>query len=114
MRDSLNPVLIKSETAMNMLLPEGYTVVYDRNAFYTGSPWRLLDHVEKGVKGGLLSINEARHILGWEPVEGGEVFAIDNNNVVYGFWKDLEAMQERLYGNGNNKPKKPKEGEDDE
>ena len=104
MRDSLNPVLVKAEFAFNELLPEGFKIEFDRNAFYSGSPWRLLAHVEKGVKGGLLTINEGRSILGWEPVEGGDVFAIDNNNVVYGFWNDLEAMQDRLYGNGDNKP----------
>ena len=101
MRDSLNPVLVKAEFAFNEHLPDGFTLQFDRNAFYSGSPWRLLAHVEKGVKGGLLTINEGRQILGWEPVEGGDVFAIDNNNVVYGFWNDLEAMQDRLYGNGN-------------
>lgn len=110
MRDSLNPVLVKAEFAFNELLPDGFKVQFDRNAFYSGSPWRLLTHVEKGVKGGLLTINEGRDILGWEPVEGGDVFAIDNNNVVYGFWNELEAMQERLYG-GDNKPAK---GNDDE
>lgn len=104
MRDSLNPVLVKAEFEFNELLPDGFRVEFNRNAFYSGSPWRLLAHVEKGVKGGLLTINEGREILGWEPVDGGDVFAIDNNNVVYGFWKDLEAMQDRLYGNGNNKP----------
>lgn len=102
MRDSLNPILVKAETAFNELLPTGFSVSFDRNAFYSGSPWRLLAHVEKGVKGGLLTINQGRVILGWEPVEGGDVFAIDNNNVVYGFWNELESMQERLYG-----PKQP-------
>tara|TARA_R110000850_G_scaffold139535_1_gene260833 strand:- start:167 stop:1432 length:1266 start_codon:yes stop_codon:yes gene_type:complete len=102
MRDSLNPILVKAETAFNEELPDGFKVQFDRNAFYSGSPWRLLTHVEKGVKGGLLTINEGRTILGWELVEGGNVFAIDNNNVVYGFWNELEAMQERLYGGQNN------------
>jgi hypothetical protein len=60
----------------------------------------------------LLTINEGRQILGWEPVEGGDVFAIDNNNVVYGFWKELEAMQDRLYGGNDKKPKKD-EGDKD-
>lgn len=114
MRDSLNPNLVKGETAFSEILPEGFSVEYDRNAFYSGSPWRLLAHVEKGVKGGLLTINEGRVILGWEPVEGGDVFAIDNNNVVYGFWNDLEAMQERIYGNNDNSSNKPKEGDNDE
>lgn len=101
MRDSLNPVLTKVERALNELQRDGFTLSFDRNAFYAGSPWRLLTHVEKGVKGGLLTINQGRTILGWEPVEGGDVFAIDNNNVVYGFWSELKDMQERLYGTSN-------------
>ncbi len=102
MRDSLNPILKKVETALNALLPNGFEVEFDRNAFYSGSPWRLLQHIEKAVKGGLMSVNEGRNALGMEPVEGGDVYCIDNNNVVYGFWNELEQMQERLYGN---KPK---------
>ena len=104
MRDSLNPILVKVEKALNPLLPAGYELEFDRNAFYAGSPWRLVEHVERAVKGGLKSINEGRQALGDEPVEGGDVFAIDNNNVVYGTWDKLDSMQERLYG-ANNQPK---------
>lgn len=103
MRDSLNPILVKVEKALNPLLPAGYEIEFDRNAFYAGSPWRLVEHVERAVKGGLKSINEGRQALGDEPVEGGDRFAIDNNNVVYGSWNELESMQERLYG-ANNQP----------
>ena len=109
MRDSLNPILVKVEKALKPLLPAGYELEFDRNAFYAGSPWRLVAHVEKAVKGGLYSINEGRAALGEEPVEGGEVFCVDNNNVVYGSWDNLEAMQERLYGN---KPKPTEEKPD--
>ena len=45
--------------------------------------------------------------IGLEPVEGGDVFAIDNNNVVYGFWKDLEAIKEQLYGAKPDNTEKP-------
>lgn len=99
LRSSLNPILVKVEKALNALLPSGYEVEFDRNAFYAGSPWRLVEHVERGVKGGLYSINEGRNALGEEPVEGGDVFCVDNNNVVYGSWNELDSMQERLYGN---------------
>ena len=109
LRSSLNPILVKVEKALNSLLPPGYEIEFDRNAFYAGSPWRLVEHVEKGVKGGLYSINEGRNALGEEPVEGGDVFAIDNNNVVYGSWNELESMQERLYGaNNRSKPTEDK------
>ena len=109
LRSSLNPILVKVEKALNSLLPPGYEIEFDRNAFYAGSPWRLVEHVEKGVKGGLYSINEGRNALGEEPVEGGDVFAIDNNNVVYGSWDQLDSMQERLYGaNNQSKPTEDK------
>lgn len=104
MRDSLNPILVKVEKALNPLLPAGYELEFDRNSFYAGSPWRLVEHVEKAVKGGLKSINEGRKALGDEPVEGGDVYAIDNNNVIYGTWDKLDSMQERLYGSANDKP----------
>lgn len=109
MRDSLNPILKKAETAFNEIVPDGFEIEFDRNAFYSGSPWRLLQHIEKAVKGGLMSVNEGRNALGMEPVEGGDVYCIDNNNVVYGFWNELEQMQERLYGN---KPKPTEEKPD--
>lgn len=109
MRDSLNPILVKVEKALNPLLPAGYEIEFDRNAFYAGSPWRLVEHVERAVKGGLKSINEGRQALGDEPVEGGDVFCVDNNNVVYGTWNELESMQERLYGaNNQSKPTEDK------
>lgn len=103
LRSSLNPILVKVEKALNALLPPGYEIEFDRNAFYAGSPWRLVEHVEKAVKGGLYSINEGRNALGEEPVEGGDVYCVDNNNVVYGTWDELDSMQERLYG-ANNQP----------
>lgn len=109
MRDSLNPILVKVEKALNPLLPAGYELEFDRNAFYAGSPWRLVEHVEKAVKGGLYSINEGRNALGEEPVEGGDVYCVDNNNVVYGTWDELDSMQERLYGaNNQQKPTEDK------
>jgi HK97 family phage portal protein len=111
LRSSLNPILVKVEKALNELMPSGYEVEFDRNAFYAGSPWRLVEHVEKGVKGGLYSINEGRIALGEEPVAGGDRCAIDNNNVVYGTWDNLEQMQERLYGSANNQ--KPTEEKPD-
>ena len=109
LRSSLNPILVKVEKALNSLLPPGYEIEFDRNAFYAGSPWRLVEHVEKGVKGGLYSINEGRNALGEEPVEGGDVYCVDNNNVVYSSWDKLEEMQARLYGaNNQSKPTEDK------
>lgn len=108
MRDSLNPILTKAEHAFNALLPDGYQVEFNRKAFYAGSPWRLVEAVEKEVKGGLASINEGRIDLGRETIDGGDIFAIDNNNVTYGMWTEVKEIQQQLYGQRNqiNEPKK--------
>lgn len=101
MRDALNPILRKIESAFNKMLPDGYKIEFNRKSFYAGSPWRLVEAVEKEVKGGLASINEGRIDLGRETIEGGDVFAIDNNNVTYGIWPDIQKIQEQLYGRAN-------------
>lgn len=107
MRDALNPILRKIESAFNRLLPSGYRIEFNRKSFYAGSPWRLVEAVEREVKGGLASINEGRIDLGRETIEGGDVFAIDNNNVTYGMWPDIQKIQEQLYGRANNQGNKP-------
>ena len=94
----IDPIMLKIEAALNKLTATNTRVEFNRYAFYKGSPWRLAEKVDKAVKGGLLSINEGREILGLEPILGGDVFAIDNNNVVYGTWDNLEAVKEQLYG----------------
>jgi len=117
MRDSLNVILTKFENAMNEITPDGYEVQFNRKAFYAGSPWRLVEAVEREVKGGLASINEGRIDLGRETIEGGDIFAIDNNNVTYGLWTEVKEIQRQLYGRQNpqqgNKPTVTEEPEDD-
>lgn len=107
LRDSLNPLLKKAEFAFNQLLPSGFEVQFDRNAFFAGSPWRLVEQVERGLKGGMLSVNESRAALGLEPVEGGGVFGIDSNNVFYGTWDRLTEHQAQLYGAQQQAQNKP-------
>lgn len=102
MSNGINPILVKIEDAFNALLPDDIRVKFDRKAFYAGSPRQMVESVEREVKAGLASINEGRADLGRDPIEGGDVFAVDNNNVVYGTWDKLEEIQSALYG-------KPKE-----
>ena len=105
MRNNLNPILRKVETAFNKMLPDGIEIEINRKAFYQGSPWRLIEAVEKEVKGGLATINEGREDLGRERVEGGDVFAVDNNNVTYGTWEELPGIREQIYNAQAAKPK---------
>lgn len=107
MRDALNPILKKIEYALNSILPDGMRVEFNRKEFYAGSPWRLVDAVEKELKGGMCSVNEARIDLGRETIEGGDVFAIDNNNVTYGQWTEIKEIQAQLYGQQNNNGDNP-------
>lgn len=107
LRNKLNPVLRKYEKAINDITPDEIRIEVDRKAYYAGSPWRLVEHIEREVKGGLAMINEGREDLGREPIEGGDVFAIDNNNVTYGNWTELPAVRDQIYGNSRNKPKEP-------
>ncbi|CAM0101154.1 portal protein [Vibrio phage 159E36-2a] len=106
LRKKLHPMMLKLETALNNLnkSSKNQVVEFYRNAFYAGSPWRLMEHIEKGVKGSLLMVNEGRMNLGLHPVEGGDVFAVDNNNVTYGTWDELKEIQSQIYTGDTPKP----------
>lgn len=114
MRDSLNPILVKVEDEFNRHIGEGYSVEFNRKQFYAGSPHRLVEAVEREVKGGLASINEGRIDLGRESIEGGDIFAIDNNNVTYGLWPDVKELQAQLYGRANPNSNNNSQGNSDE
>lgn len=101
MRAGLNTILTKVENEFNRFAPDDYRVEFNRKQFYAGSPHLLVEAVEREVKGGLASVNEGRVDLGREPIEGGDIFAIDNNNVTYGQWPEVKEIQERLYGRAN-------------
>ncbi len=98
MRNKLSPVLVKVEKALNALLPETQSVEVNRKAYYSGSPWRLVEHVTSEFTKMGCTLNEMREDLGREPVEGGDVFAIDTNNLTLGKLDELDEIQERLYG----------------
>lgn len=98
MRNKLNPVLRKFELAWCGLLPDDMYVQVDRKAFYAGSPWRLVEHVTQEFTRMGCTLNEMREDLGREPVEGGDVFAIDTNNITLGPLSELKELQAQIYG----------------
>ena len=108
-RNSVVPILRKIESGLACCLSEGNRLEFNLNAFYSGSPWRMAEAVDKLVKGGLYSVGEGREVLGLERIDGDDVFAIDNNNVMYGRWDNLEEMQRILYEQQNKQPNKPDE-----
>lgn len=99
MRNQLNPIMVKIEKAISAFLPDDMFVRFNRKAYYSGSPWRLIASIDKEVKAGLTSINEGRVDLGREPVDGGDVFQIDTNNAAYGTWDNLTELQKMVYNN---------------
>lgn len=103
MQNSLNPILMKYEEQCRKLMDKNSNLEFevDRKAFYAGSPWRLVEAVTEEFKHCGCTLNEMREDLGREPVEGGDVFALDTNNITLGKLEDLEEIQARIYGNQN-------------
>lgn len=101
MRNGIEPVLLKYEHACNMILNKLKVkkfVRVNRKAFYSGSPHRMVEAVAEEIKMGLASINEGRLDLNRDPVDGGDVFAIDSNNLTFGTWNELPSVREQVNG----------------
>jgi len=110
MRNGIEPILIKLENTFNLLLSTLRVqkfVRFNRKAFYNGSPHRMVEAVGSEIKMGLASVNEGRVDLGRDPVEGGDVFAIDTNNLTFGTWDQLPSVDEQR-ANQENKPTEDK------
>lgn len=102
MRNGIEPILRKYEEAVNRAFRNRKSVLeieFNRRAFYAGSPKTMVEVSEKELKGGLCTVNEAREDNQRDPVEGGDVFAVDNNNVTYSTWDKLPEIQEMIYNN---------------
>ena len=102
LRNNINPILCKFEAQFNKILGSNHKVVFNRKSYYAGSPYRIGEAVDKLVKGGLVSINEGRRDLAYDPIDGADVFAVDNNNVLYSTWDNLKEAQELMYNRSNN------------
>ncbi|GAI98211.1 unnamed protein product, partial [marine sediment metagenome] len=112
MRNGIEPILLKYENASNMLLAKLKVkkfVRVNRKAFYNGSPHRMVEAVGNELKIGIASVNEARIDLGRDPVEGGDVFALDTNNLTFGKWDELKSVQEQI-----NNREQPQGGDNEE
>jgi HK97 family phage portal protein len=92
-RDALMPLAQKLENHISQFLPKNHMIKLDEKAFVRGDRAATIASVEREIKSGLLSINEARTQLGYAVIEGGNVFAIKTNNLTFGKWEDLPAMQ---------------------
>ena len=103
MRNGIEPVLMKFENACNIIirkLKSNRFVRVNRKSFYNGSPHRMVEAISAEFKMGAISINEMRVDMGRDPVEGGDVHAIDTNNLTMGLLTDIPTVQEQINNQG--------------
>lgn len=94
MRDSLVPLIVKIESALNLVLPDHLNIKLDTNGFTRGDRKSTVEAVTSEFKMGGISINEMREDLDRDPIEGGDVHAIDTNNLTFGALTDIPKLQE--------------------
>lgn len=93
-RDALMPLVTKLENNINILLPANHIIVVDEAQFVRGDRQTQVQTLTSELKSGLVTLNEGRIILGHEPVDGGDVFAIQTNNLMFGSYSDIGRLRE--------------------
>lgn len=91
MRDALIPILTKIENNLNLLLNGNLSVKFNEMEFVRGDYGSQTKAVGEQLKLGLISVNEGRKQLGYEPVEGGDVHAVDTNNLTFNSFANLQS-----------------------
>lgn len=109
LRNSLNPTMMKIEAAINLIINKDYTVTFDRNAYYAGSPWRLAESIDKSIRGGFMSVADGIRAMGnVPPPETENIFAIQTNNAIYGEWSEYRTVRDQINNadkvNNNDEP----------
>ena len=83
--DTLVPICTRFEDRMNVTLLTreerlaGYHFYFDRDAMSVNDPKALAERMQKLVERGVISRNEARMRVGYNPVDGGDTFMIPAN-----------------------------------
>lgn len=116
-RDALMPLATKLENNINQILPLNHVIKFDEKQFVRGDRKTQVSNITAEIKSGLISINEGRTELNYEPILGGDVFAVKTNNLHFGRWEDLDKIQQAMGDTGNIpvKPEEePEENEDEE
>ena len=93
LRDSLVPLITKFENALNNILPTSLIVEIDVRQYTRGDRKSQAESIAAEIKTGLISLNEGREDLGRDKVDGGDVFAIDTNNLTFGLLTDIPKLQ---------------------
>lgn len=94
LKDSLVPLITKFENCINGMLPDSLVFEIDVNKYSRGDRPSMVKSSKDEFSTGAISMNEMREDLGREPIEGGDVHAIDTNNFTFGKLTDIEKLQE--------------------
>ena len=107
LRDSLVPLITKFENALNNILPTSLAVEVDVRQYTRGDRKSQAESIAAEIKTGLISLNEGREDLGRDNVDGGDVFAIDTNNLTFGLLTDIPKLQAAALARENTANEKP-------
>ncbi|MCG6410413.1 phage portal protein [Vibrio fluvialis] len=89
----LQSYISKIEQRLNLLLPPNMRVRFDTAEYLRGDAKANAEVTRDLLTTGVISVNEARSRVGESPLDNGDVFAIDTNNLTFGRWSDVERLQ---------------------
>lgn len=95
-RDALMPLVTKLEFAISLMLPDNHYIKLDERVFVRGDRETQVKTVKEELTAGLISVNEGRELLGHDHIDGGDVFAVQTNNLTFGRYDELPGLKEQL------------------
>lgn len=103
--ETLAPYLCHIENALNELLPDNFRVKFDLTRLLKAESKTLTEITTKQFSMGLITINEARELLGFDKLEGADLFAVQTNNLRFGGIDEFTKPPEEP------KPTEPQQGD---
>ncbi len=99
-KDTIVPYCRAFLDSLNRVVPDGYFFEFDSEMILAGDPLDQVQYVQNAIKAAVMTPNEGRVYLGRDPVDGGDVFAIETNNISLGSFSEIADRQRQ---NNNNK-----------
>lgn len=115
--NSLMPLVVSFEYAMNAITPDSIRVQIDERGFTRGDLKSQVEGLGKAFSLTAISMNEFREGIGYQPIENGHYHAIDTNNITLGDLdkvEELQAEQRALAMASTQQTEKPVEEDNDE
>ncbi|MGG5825935.1 phage portal protein [Aeromonas salmonicida] len=98
---SIGPILTLLETKLNSVSGGKVLMKFDHSSFLRADPQTMAAYARDTLTTGIISVNEARQTLGFDAIEGGDVFAIQTNNLTFGNFGDKPADPASLNNSDN-------------